>query len=77
MLGCILEDNHCKAPHAETDADVLIATTAIASSQQDDTVLVGDDTDLLIVLCARVKTSPYRIFFHPEPRSYSKNPPCC
>ena len=51
---------NCKVIHAETDANVLIATTAIACSQQNDTVLMGGDTDLLILLSARVNTLLYR-----------------
>ena len=32
------------------DADVLIVQTTIASAQSKDTILVGDDADLLVLL---------------------------
>ena len=41
----------CKTSHARGDADVLILQTTIQSVSTSNTVLVGDDTDLLILLC--------------------------
>ena len=35
---------------AKQDADVLIVQTTIASAKSKDTILVGDDTDLLVLL---------------------------
>ena len=43
--------SYCQTKHARVDADVLIVKTAIASASTANTVLVGDDTDLLILLC--------------------------
>ncbi len=36
--------------HASGDADLLIVQKAVESSSTTDTVLVGDDTDLLIAM---------------------------
>ena len=36
--------------HATGDADLLIVKTAVESAKTADTILVGDDTDLLILL---------------------------
>ena len=36
--------------HARSDADVLIIQTAINTSRTVNTVLVGEDTDLLVLL---------------------------
>ena len=37
--------------HAHADADLLIATSALECAQSRSTVVFGDDTDLLILLC--------------------------
>ncbi len=41
----------CAVYHASGDTDLLIVQKAMESSSTTDTVLVGDDTDLLILLC--------------------------
>ena len=35
------------------------------------TVLMGDDTDLLILLCCYTEVSAEELFFQPEPRANS------
>ena len=50
-LGERLQQSGCTVNHAEGDADLLIAQTAIQSARSLSTVLVGDDTDLLVLLC--------------------------
>ena len=49
-LGDDLQATGCKIFYALSDADVLIAQKAIKSASVQDTVLVGDDTDLLVLL---------------------------
>ena len=49
MLGSYLEKK-CKVYHAPGDADVLIVQKTVESSTLMDTVLVSDDTDLLVLL---------------------------
>ena len=46
-----LEGSHHEMLHASGDADVLIATAAVCIADKSDTVIVGDDTDLLVLLC--------------------------
>ncbi len=41
----------CHTEHAEEDADLLIAQTAMQLAATKNTVLVADDTDLAILLC--------------------------
>ena len=43
-MGCITH-------HANDDADLLIVNTAVESARTSAMVLVGDDTDLLVLLC--------------------------
>lgn len=49
-LGERLQQSGCTVNRAAGDADLLIAQTAIQSARSLSTVLVGDDTDLLVLL---------------------------
>ena len=51
------------------DADVLIVETTAQSAMSVETTLVGDDTDLLVLLCFLVKEDSSEVFFKPEIRS--------
>ena len=57
---------------AAGDADVLIANTAIARARTDTTVLIGDDTDLLVLLLYHGEMDTKDLFFRPEPRQRDK-----
>ena len=50
MLSCFLERN-CKVYHASGDADVMNVQKAVKLARVADTVLVGDDTNLLVSFC--------------------------
>ena len=50
VVGQRLSARGCKVLHDQSDADVLIAKTAIESAASMDTILVRDDIDLLILL---------------------------
>ena len=50
MVGDHLEMKKCKVHHAPGDADFLIVQKAVELATRVNTVLVGDDTDLLILL---------------------------
>jgi hypothetical protein len=39
--------------------------------------LIGDDTDLLVLLCFHAKDTKYNVFFRPEPRKHSQRPSRC
>ena len=56
---------------AKQDADVLIVQTTIASAQTKDTILVGDDTDLLVLL-HHADIDSNDIFVSPENTKTSK-----
>ena len=51
MLSHYLQLAGYLTEHAEEDADLLIAQTAVQSAATKNTVLVADDTDLVIMLC--------------------------
>lgn len=69
MLSSYLEKSGCEIRHADGDADVLIVSTALKAAETCDTILTGDDTDLMILLCHHANSNHKKIFFHPEPKS--------
>ena len=54
---------------APGDADVPIVQAAVDSSRYYDTAVIGDDTDLLVLLCYHGDLSSKKLFFAPEPKS--------
>ena len=79
MLGQSLEHVGCEIRHAKGDADVLIVETTVTvqSAMSCETTLVGDDTDLLVLLCFHVVEDSCEVFFKPEIRSGTKKSPRC
>jgi hypothetical protein len=77
LLSDNFESHGDEVLHATADADVLMVGTTIASAASKDTVLVGDDTDLLVLLCSEASDTTYDIFFRPEPKLNSKRLPRC
>ena len=68
MLGSYLQKK-CKVYHASGDADVLIVQKTVESARVVDTVLVGDDTELLVLLCYHASLHSHNIFLKPEPKN--------
>ena len=74
LLGEMLEVAGFSVHHATGDADLLIVQAAIQSFRQNPTTLVGDDTDLLILLCHHADMdSPHERFLRSEPKQRLKN----
>ena len=67
-----LERAGCSVHHAEADADFLIVQTAIASAKTQDTVVVGDDTDLLVLLLYHAEVDAHELFLKPEPKKIAQ-----
>jgi len=59
MLSQKMVDAVINVKQAETDADSLIVSTALALAESEDlpVIVVGTDTDLLVMLVARATTS--------------------
>ena len=68
MLSRVLEKN-C---NASEDADLLIVQKAVQSATTNNTVLVGDDTDLIVLLCYHANLESHDLFFCPEPKKNTK-----
>ncbi|KAJ8892165.1 hypothetical protein PR048_004745 [Dryococelus australis] len=62
----------CTTKQAEADADVTIVTGGIASAQKYPTAIIGEDTDLLILLIHDVNIQCCDIFLFPEPKKSSR-----
>ncbi len=73
VLSSQLEEVGCSTSHANSDADVLIVKTAIRSSKIVNTVLVGEDTDLLVLLLYHADMDSKELYFRPEPKSNARN----
>ena len=58
--------------HDSADADLLIVQKAVESASSMETVLVGDDTDLLVLLIHHVPLESKDIFFASERKKNSK-----
>ena len=71
LLRGHLEDSGCRTLQADGDADVLIIKTSISTAAESPTVLVGDDTDLLVLLCFYTRQDRCDLFSCPEPKSTS------
>ena len=73
MLSEALQNVGCITHHANGDADLLIVKTAVESARTSTTVLVGDDTDLLVLLCYHASEDGYDLFFRPEPKANTRD----
>ena len=73
FLGNELEKRGCSVHHSNGDADTLIVTATLKSAETKPTVLIGDDTDLLVLLLAHADLSHEPVFFAPEPKKRQKS----
>ena len=72
MLSMKLVERSCKTYHASGDADLLIVQKSVESASEVNTVLVGGDTDLLILLIYRASLDSCSLFLKPELRKSTK-----
>ena len=77
MLASELELHGCTVQHATANADVLIVQTTLDQVTKQDTVLIRDDTDLLVLLCSLANDPICKVFFTSEARSGSRKPARC
>ncbi len=79
MLIDHLKSHGCHIEHARTYTDLLMVQTAIAATNRTtkSSVLVADDTDILILLCFHTQPTTTNIYLHPEPCCGTKKVPKC
>ena len=69
LIGGKLVENGCIVKYSEADADIAIVLTAIKESENQNVVLIGEDTDLLILLLYHAPSSnPYKLIFRSDKR---------
>ena len=68
LLSENLEHAGYSTRHAKGDADVMIVDTTITKARDQTTVLIGEDTDLLVQLLYHAEMDAKELFFRPEPR---------
>ena len=74
LLGNCLDKKKCNVYHAPRNADLLIVQKAVESSTVMDTVMVGNDTNLIVSLCYHASLNSHSILFQQEPKKNAKNP---
>ena len=72
LLGELLQMNGCDVKHSRGDADLLIVKSAVAHARDQTTLLIGDDTDLLVLLCYHAEPDSHDIYLLPEQKVTSK-----
>ena len=68
MLSRRMNSEGIETSHADADADLRIVLMAVQCSQSKPTILVGDDTDLLVLLCYHTSRDSHAIFLQPRPK---------
>lgn len=63
LLCSWMEKNSIHHLQADGDADYLIAKTAVEMSKETETIVIGEDTDLLVLLCHHADPNSHRIVF--------------
>lgn len=74
MLATRLTENSYTVVHvhASDDADVKIVQTAVEYAKSKTVTVIGEDTDLLVLLCFHVDLKSYMIYFRTEPKQTTK-----
>ena len=72
MLSEELQKANCETHHASGDADLLIVQKAVQCATTNNTVLIGDDTDLLVLLCYHASLDSHDLFFCSETKKSIK-----
>ena len=65
-LAAEFRDKHIIVIEAPEDADVVIVQTAIETAKTCKTVVVADDTDILVLLLYHTTSDCSHIYFPPE-----------
>ena len=74
MLSRKLKDNGCQTIHAEGDADLLIAQTAVDSASKCITTVIGENADVLVLLSFHAKQTYFGLFLKSEGKTPTRKP---
>eukprot|EP00795_Rhopilema_esculentum_P011181 gene11182-biopygen2781 len=72
MLAAKLKAEGCDVYHADADADLLIVQKGIEASVEEETAVIGEDTDLLILLIYHANKESKKIYFYSESKQNAR-----
>ena len=72
MLSQKLEAANCHVLQAEGDADVLIAKTAVSIAAENPTTVIGEDTDLLVLLICHADPISHPLYMQSDKKKGKK-----
>ena len=72
MLGEKLHAAGCKVVHADGDADVLIVQTSVTCASVTSTTVIGEDTDLLVLLCFHTDLTSFPTYLQSDKKQLTK-----
>ena len=71
MLSHKFQQHGCETLQVAGDADLLIVQTAVKCPEHSQAVVIGEDTDLLVLLCMHAEMDNEDIIFQPETKQKS------
>ena len=72
LLSEKLQQAGCTTVHATGDADLLIVQTAAECAKNGTTTVIGEDTDLIVLLCMHADTNQSDVIFRSETKQKRK-----
>ena len=75
FLGIFLTEAGLTVLQAKADAECLILKTVVERVSTENVVLIGEDTDLLVLLLFHYKSDLYCVFFTPGKKQTAKSLP--
>lgn len=73
LLSDRLQERGLETKHAANDADQLIVSETLESAKTKDTVLIGEDTDLLVLLIQNTGPESKDVYFRSEKKNVKSN----
>eukprot|EP00795_Rhopilema_esculentum_P010102 gene10102-biopygen12747 len=73
MMTGKLKAEGCDVYHADADADLLIVQKRIEASVEEETAVIGEDTDLLILLIYHANKESKKIYFYSESKQNARD----
>lgn len=72
LIGDRLQAAGCQVVRSDGDADLIIVQKALEAARWQDTIVVGEDTDLLVLLCYHASFEGHNIYYKSERRQNAK-----
>ena len=72
MIAAKLKADGCDVYHADADADLVIVQKGIEVSLEAETMGIGEDTDLLVLLIYHANKESRKIYFYSEPKQNAR-----